>query len=207
MFEKRAYNFRNILITFVSILFMGISICVLKMVDYGMDSFTYMNVSIAGRVGWTLGNWQMILNIILFIPVIFWGRKQIGLGTVLNMVMIGYTVDLFTWIFGFTNLEKCLEVFAVRVLVMLISLVVFVFAAAFYMSTELGTSPFDALPLMIHEKLSGVPFKFVRFAWDFCAVLIGFAFSRQIGIVTILMVLTLGQTIEFVRNKFFPKKN
>lgn len=192
-FSKRA------LLTLVSVLFMGISLSVLKLLDLGMDSFTYMNVSIANRAGWSLGNWQLCLNIVMFIPVILWGRKHLGIGTIFNMVLVGYTVDFCTWIWELVDLKAMLDGQVVRYIVMLPVLVVFIFAAAVYMSTDLGTAPFDALPMMISEKISKVSFKVIRFIWDLTAVAIGFVLSGKVPVVTILMVVFLGQTIAFVR--------
>jgi uncharacterized membrane protein YczE len=190
---------KRVLLTLISVLFMGITLSVLKLLDLGMDSFTYMNVNIANKAGWALGNWQLCLNVVMFIPVILWGRKHLGIGTIFNMVLIGYTVDFCTWIWELINLESFLDGLVVRYIVMLPVLVVFIFAAAIYMSTDMGTAPFDALPMMISEKIPKVSFKIVRFIWDLTAVAIGFVLSGKVPIVTILLVIFLGNTIAFVR--------
>lgn len=190
---------KRVVLTLISVLFMGITLSVLKLLDLGMDSFTYMNVNIANKAGWALGNWQLCLNVVMFIPVILWGRKHLGIGTIFNMVLIGYTVDFCTWIWELINLESFLDGLVVRYIVMLPVLVVFIFAAAIYMSTDMGTAPFDALPMMISEKIPKVSFKVVRFIWDLTAVTIGFVLSGKVPIVTILLVIFLGNTIAFVR--------
>lgn len=190
---------KRVLLTLISVLFMGITLSVLKLLDLGMDSFTYMNVNIANKAGWALGNWQLCLNVVMFIPVILWGRKHLGIGTIFNMVLIGYTVDFCTWIWELIDLESFLDGQVVRYIVMLPVLVVFIFAAAIYMSTDMGTAPFDALPMMISEKIPKVSFKVVRFIWDLTAVAIGFVLSGKVPIVTILLVIFLGNTIAFVR--------
>ena len=51
---------KRIFMTFISVIFMGISLSVLNLIDCGLDSFTYMNVSISEKFGWTLGNWQTV---------------------------------------------------------------------------------------------------------------------------------------------------
>lgn len=204
LFEKN-YNkkvlFKRIVLTFISVIFMGISLSVLNIINQGMDPCTYMNVSIASKIGWSLGNWQLLFNVLMFIPVILWGRKHIGIGTLFNMVLVGYTVDFCMWIWVKTDFEACLELMPVKIAVMLATVAVFVFAAAIYMSTELGTAPYDALPMMISEKIKKVPFKVIRFIWDAVTVVIGFVFSGRVGIVTILMMLFLGQTVSFVRSR------
>ena len=190
---------KRVLLTLISVLFMGITLSVLKLLDLGMDSFTYMNVNIANKAGWALGNWQLCLNVVMFIPVILWGRKHLGIGTIFNMVLIGYTVDFCTWIWELIDLKSFLDGQVVRYIIMLPVLVVFIFAAAIYMSTDMGTAPFDALPMMISEKIPKVSFKVVRFIWDLTAVAIGFVLSGKVPIVTILLVIFLGNTIAFVR--------
>lgn len=191
---------KRVLLTLVSVLMMGVTLSVLNIVNWGMDSFSYMNISIANKIGWSMGNWQMLLNVIMFIPVVLWGRKYLGLGTIFNMVLVGYTLDFCTWIWQKVNLEALLVSVPVRAVVMLLSVVAFVFVAAIYMSTELGTSPFDALPMMLGERFPKVPFTIIRFAWDLTAVVIGFLLSGKVQIVTILMVLFLGKTISFVKS-------
>ena len=56
---------KRVLLTLISVLFMGISLSVLKLLDLGMDSFTYMNVSIANKAGWSLGNWQLCPHVVV----------------------------------------------------------------------------------------------------------------------------------------------
>ncbi len=192
---------KRILLTFISVIFMGITLSVLNIINQGMDPCTYMNVSIANRIGWSLGNWQLLFNVLMFIPVILWGRKHIGIGTLFNMVLVGYTVDFCMWIWEKTGFEAFLEFMPVKIGVMFVAVAVFVFAAAIYMSTELGTAPYDALPMMISEKIKKIPFKVIRFIWDAATVVIGFVFSGRVGIVTILMMLFLGQTVAFVRSR------
>ena len=190
-----------ILLTLISVIFMGICVSVLNIIDWGMDSYTYMNVNIAAKLGWTLGNWQLLFNILMFIPVLLWGRKYIGLGTIFNMVLVGYMADFGAWLWQKVNLAAFLESLPIRIIIMLITLVIFIFSVAIYMSTNLGASPFDSLPMMISERFPKVSFKIIRFLWDLTATAIGFCLSGKIGIVTILMVLFLGQTITFVRTK------
>ncbi len=198
---KYKVDIKKIIITLVSVVFMGISVSVLNLIDWGMDPFTYMNVSISNKFGWSLGNWQLLLNVLMFIPVIIWGRKQIGIGTVFNMVLVGYIVDLCMWLWGNLSIITYLENIVIKVIVMLIALIIFIYSAATYMATDLGTAPFDALPIIVSDRVKKVPFKVIRFTWDLSATVIGFVFSGRVGIVTVLMVLFLGRTVEAVREK------
>lgn len=199
-------KWKTVLITLFSVLVMGLSIAVLDFIDYGTDPYAFMNFAIADALGWSLGNWQLLMNILLFIPVLLWGRDQIGLGTVFMMVLLGYTVDASMWVLNLAGFPALMANTALRILLMLVALAVFCFSAATYMSTGLGTSPCDAVSVMIAHKLPKLPFKLTRFLYDLVTVLIGVLFGGKLQVVTVLTVLFLGITIEFVARKFFKRK-
>ncbi|MBP3338977.1 MAG: hypothetical protein J6L69_06210 [Lachnospiraceae bacterium] len=198
-------DLKMVFITFISVILMGLALTVLNYVNLGNDPFTYMNIQIAGKIGWSLGNWQVLLNVIMFIPVIIWARDQIGIGTIFNMVLVGYSIDFFTWICEKISFGDIFSSMAIRLVVMVPAIILFVFAAATYMTTGLGTAPYDAMPFLISKKLTKVEFKWIRMAVDFTVVAIGFILSKQIGIVSVLMVLFMGQTVKFVKEKVMKR--
>lgn len=195
-----------VIITLISVIIMGFALAVLNFVDLGTDPFTYMNLKLSEAIGISFGNWQVILNVILFIPVIVWARKQIGIGTIFNMVLVGYSVEFFSWILEKMSFNSLMESLIMRLIIMIPALIIFIFAAATYMSTDLGTAPYDAIPFLISNKFSKLKFKWVRLVWDFTSIIIGFVVSGEIGIVTILMALFMGQAVAFVNKKFMKKK-
>lgn len=199
-------NWKTVFVTFVSVLFMGTSLAFLKYVDFGTDPYSYMNFAIAETIGWSLGNWQLLFNITLFIPVLIWGRDQIGLGTLFNMVLIGYTVDGTMWLLRLSGFPALLENHVTRWIVMLLALATFIFSAATYMASGMGASPFDALSIMIAHKLPKVPFTVVRFLYDLAVTLIGLLFGGKLGVVTVLMVIFLGIAVDFVARTLFKRK-
>ena len=199
-------NWKIVAITLASIFVMGVSLAVLEMVDLGTDPYAFMNFSIAEKLGWSLGNWQLLMNILLFIPVLIWGRDQIGLGTLFMMVLLGYTIDASLWALDGMGFSVLLGNMPLRILLMLGALAIFCFSAAVYMSTGLGTSPCDAVSVILAHKLHKWPFKLVRFLYDLVTVLIGVLFGGKLRIVTVLTVIFLGVTVEFVAKKVFKKK-
>ena len=146
------------------------------------------------------------MNILLFIPVLLWGRDQIGLGTVFMMVLLGYTVDASLWALDGMGFSALMTNMPLRIALMLVGLAIFCFSAATYMSTGLGTSPCDAVSVILAHKLPKLPFKLVRFLYDLVTLLIGVLFGGKLRIVTVLTVIFLGVTIEFVAKKVFKKK-
>ena len=202
----------------LGVFMMGFTLSWLRLVDWGTDTFTNMNLAISARLGWTLGTWQLVLNIVLFIIVILLGADNIGFGTVANMVFIGYLCDFFTWlwkkilperIFEYPVSEEGIKDYSaiphfsneylwLRIIVLIVALAAFVFFAALYMDSGLGVSPCDAIPFIAQQKIKKLPIKVVRIIYDVALILIAFAFGSKWYIATILMALTLGPVIEFV---------
>ena len=56
----------------------------------GLDPFTAMNTGISNKLGIGLGVYQLAVNLVIFIFILWLDRKQIGIGTILNMVLVGF---------------------------------------------------------------------------------------------------------------------
>lgn len=203
-FEKKHF-WPRLFVTVLAVIIMGFCLSWLLLVDLGTDPCTVMNNSIAKTIGWSLGNWQATLNIILLIIVVIFGGRNLGFGTLANMFLVGYSIDFFSWVWSMVLPAGLFDSMPVRIVVLVPALVVFVFAVAVYVDMNMGTSPYDAMPLIIAKRLPKVPFKVVRIAFDAVVTLIGILFGGTLGIVTVLMILTLGPVIEGV-SKLISRK-
>lgn len=203
-FGKKHFVIRLVAV-FLAVIIMGFSLSLLLLVDLGVDPCTLMNVSVAGTIGISLGNWQALFNSILFIVVIILGARNLGFGTLANMFLVGYAIDFFSWIWSMVLPEGLFESWIVKIVVLIPALIVFVFAAAVYMDMDMGTAPYDAIPVIVSKRMPKIPFSAVRIAFDGIVAVIGIIFGGRIGLVTILMVLTLGPVIAWVGKKINEK--
>ena len=69
----------------------------------------------------------------------------------------------------------------------------------------LGTSPYDAISFFVHgyvEKIAGrkIAFRLVRICYDGLFALLGWLIGGNIGIVTVLMVVLLGPSVDIFAN-------
>ncbi len=199
-FRKNKKEFAaNVVMVVCAVLCMGISLGFLLETDLGTDPYTFMNVSIAGKIGWTLGNWQLTLNaVMLIIVILVTGIGLIGPGSVANMVLVGYTVDFTRWVIGKVFSEGFFMGPVARPVTFTLGLVGFLISAAVYMNSRLGLSPYDGLGKIICDAFKKIPFFITRIAFDSCAVIIGFIFGARPRIGTILMAVFLGPAITTV---------
>ncbi len=205
----RVKNFwKKFLFVAAAIFLMGFSLSFLIEASWGTDPYSFMNLNLASKLGWTLGNWQLTLNAAMLLFMLAFGPELIGAGTVMNMILIGYTADFFCWLWLKAGLHGiiCLpEYFPLRVAVFALSLFFFIVTAAVYMNCDMGLSPYDAAIKIISGWLPKIPYFTLRIAYDLLAVGIGLAagLTSERGMQgslpgTVIMALAMGPAISTV---------
>lgn len=190
---------KRLALVLTGVFFMGFFLSFLLEVNYGQDPCSFMNVSIAQALGMTFGNWQLLLNCVLFAFVILFSRlRYIGVGTFANMICIGYISDFFRFVWSRVLPQTAFTEVTRKIPIFIVSILGFVFAAAFYMNADMGTSPYDAAVMIIDKRLPKVPFTVIRIAWDMAAILIGVLAGGRVPVGTIILAFALGPAVSFV---------
>lgn len=187
----------RIFCTVAAVIVMGFSLSLLILTDMGTDPYSCMNLGISETLHMSFGTWQVLINGVLLIAVFFLKRSLIGIGTVANMVLVGYSSDFFGSIWRRVPVLSGELEGAVRIAVLLGALALFVCAAAVYMTSNLGTAPYDAIAFILAQRVRRLSFRTLRMLCDLTAVAIGFLFGSTVGIISILMILTLGPVVAW----------
>lgn len=204
-------NYKHFFIMLIAVILMGFSLSLLVMTDFGTDPCSAMNYGVCKIFGLTFGTYQLLMNLVLLILVLAFYRAGIGWGTVGNMVLVGYTTDFFTFVWhDICHIPQELDL-GVRIAILVPALLLFVFAAAFYMQSGQGMAPYDAIPFIINEavmKRNGGKNRFrpIRLSQDLLCTMIGVVTGGTYGIMTFLMVILLAPTVQFVGDLFHKKK-
>ncbi len=127
---------------------------------------------------------------------------MLGVGTIFNMVLVGYYADFFDWIWIKVIPESYFTASASKWIIFLSALFFFIVSVAVYINSDMGVAPYDALPILIAEKVTGKFPKFpkflVRILWDALAITIGILYGSIPVVGVILMALFLGPIIATV---------
>ena len=190
-----------------AVILMGVFVSILVEIGWGTDPASFMNLNIASTLGWGLGNTEVLVYGLMLVFTFIFGAQMIGFGTLANMILIGYVVDLCRWIWrniGFADFIADSST-VIRILIFAITLICFVFVAAIYINAQMGVAPYDAMPQIISEWIPKVPFFVIRILFDLTAVLIGVIFGKLnpegvqgSAIGSIVMSLLLGPVISLV---------
>ena len=82
--------------------------------------------------------------------------------------------------------------------------------AAIYINADTGVAPYDGVPIILTEKITGkfpkIPKTLIRICWDGAAIVVGILFGGVPVIGIVLMALFLGPLITAV-GKFIKPAN
>ncbi len=194
---------RRIPLLLLSVTCMGLCVMVFHALGVGTDPFSVFCYAMAERMGLSLGTFEAIFNSVVFCLVLILDRKQIGLGSFANMFLVGYSNDFFTWLWG--DLVPRHPDWGLRLVWFAPFAALFLLSVACYVVVELGPSPYDAMPIIIHNKLRQrfprLSFKVVRIAFDTAFSLAGWILGGEIGLMTVVCCAGLGPAIEWMAGK------
>lgn len=190
-----------------AVILMGVFVSILVEIGWGTDPASFMNLNIASALGWGLGNTEVLVYGLMLVFTIIFGAQMIGFGTLANMILIGYVVDLCRWIWRNIGFAQFIaeSSFGIRIVIFAVTILLFVIVASIYINAQMGVAPYDAMPQIISGWIPKIPFFVIRILFDLAAVLIGViaGMLNPLGVQgsavgSIIMSLLLGPVISLV---------
>lgn len=211
LYKHFTYNltFRRALAVVLGNLILGFGCALLAYSLMGNEPYTAMNMAMSGGFHMGLGNYQLIVNCILLIAQLIWGRYYIGFGSIINLFFLGYIIEFSCYaiqgMFGSSEQYS----FVLRIVIMAIAFLFMTFGLSMYQIASVGVAPYDYVAWGLTDHFP-IPFFVSRMIGDFCCVLIIIlaVFSglitwqnSHLGIGTIVGAFCLGPFINFF-NKY-----
>ena len=193
------FNWRNFLIgslvSIIGITLISFGSALSQAMNMGLDPFTALNQGTADTFGFTLGNYQLILNAIILALIAFFNRKILGWGTIFNMVLVGYQIEFFnSWISNSFPVDEWSLI--IRILITVVAILIFALGVAIYGDADMGVSPYDAIAPVIDERVS-LDYKWVRMIQDIVVVIGAWLIGGPVGIATFITGFFAGPLISF----------
>ena len=193
---------KRMAIMFMSILLMGFAVSVFSYSGMGVDPFTALNMSISAKLGISFGFLQMCVNGVVLVLVALTANRLINVGTIVNMVGVGYVCEFFTSIYNqFLPQENP---FAVRLVLMALGVFLLSLSASLYFNCNVGVSPYDALGFVMEEKTK-LKYRWCRVVTDLICTGVEFLLGGPIGIGTVVTAFFMGPVISFCDNSISKK--
>lgn len=168
----------------------ALGIVVTMNANIGYAPWDVFHVGIAKHIGLSIGTVSIIVGLIICIVTVLLGEK-LGLGTLLNMVLIGVFID---FLLNIGIIPKANH-FAVGILMDLIGLFIIALASYYYIGSAFGAGPRDSLMVALTRK-TGLPVGICRGTIELIAVFVGWRLGGMIGVGTILSAFVIGFCVQ-----------
>ena len=174
-------------VLFFGLFIFGLGDSLLIQSQIGNAPWSVLAQGLSERLDITLG-WSTFLIsslvLLLWIPL----RERPGLGTLSNIVVIAFAIQIGITYFPQTN-NLIAAVFYCLVGISLVGI-----GSAFYITCGLGSGPRDGLMTAIHNR-SGMRIGRVRLIIEATVLLLGAMLGGTVGLGTLLFALLIGQSI------------
>ena len=188
---------KRLIMCVIGVFLSGVAAGIFGFAAFGMDPFQVFAHGLCGLTPISFGTFYVILNGVLLVFMFFFNKHMIGLGTIINLFLLGYVVEYTDVILS--RIFPAPSVF-LRVLLMLLALILASFAASLYFVADMGVSAYDWIALTISER-KGWAFRVVRVSTDFLCVAIGGILGATVGIGTVLTAFGTGPIIQLFNEK------
>lgn len=183
-------RFLRYLALFVGLFVVGNGIVFTINANLGVNPWDVLHIGIANQTGISIGRVIQVVGLIL-VAVSYFFKVKIYIGTVLNMIFLGFFVDLvIEW--GYVPQP---DLIWQRIILYITGVVVFGFGVAVYISANLGAGPRDSLMLAL-TKASAYRIGTIRTVMEITAAGLGFILGGPLGIGTVIFALTIGFFME-----------
>ena len=171
--------------------------CIVSLALFGFGSFLGVKAGSAGTNAWntlSLGMQDqlgisfgtatlLVSGLIIVIDLL--GKGKVGVGSILNVLLIPFFSDLFLNLLAFVPAAS--EPLP-GALLSLAGQTVVSFATVFYMLPALGCGPRDTLMILVGKRFPKVPIGTFKFAIEAVALLAGALMGAPVGLGTVLVM-------------------
>ena len=196
-------NWKFVLVMIIGNIILGLGIAIFKLSGLGNDPFSGMVMALAECVGIEYARFLILLNLGFFVIEIIWGRKLIGLGTIINALFLGYFVTFFYNLI--TSVIDAPDQMAMQVVTVFIGVIITSLGISMYQLPKQGVAPYDSISLIMTERWPKIPYFWHRMSNDVLCALICYLTGGVVGIGTLVTAFGLGPVIHFFNRVFTGK--
>lgn len=167
----------------------GIAIAMMIRGAIGISPWDVLAQGISIHTGISFGLASVLVSgvvLLLWIPI----RQRLGIGTVLNAILIGPAAEFGLW------LIPTQHDLLVRILLFGMGLLILGIATGLYIGARFGPGPRDGLMTGIHNRW-GVRIWVVRTSIEVTVLVIGWILGGNVGVGTLVFAVTVGPLVHF----------
>lgn len=176
---------------FVGLFLCSVGIWVSLRVNLGLGPWDVLHAGISDHTGLSFGRVAIIVGVIVALASALM-RVRLGLGTILNAVVIGLGLDVLIgtpWLEDLSGESLILRLFSLLCAIVLLST-----GIALYVGAGFGSGPRDSL--MVGFQQRGLPLGWSRLLIEVTVLGVGWLLGGPVGVGTLVLALGIGPAVQ-----------
>lgn len=171
----------------------GLGIYLEVRANIGLSPWDAFAAGVSLRTGMGMGNAIVLTGAgVLILDLLL--REPIGVGTILNALLIGKFTDLMEWFDPVPYMDSMLA----GVPLLLLGQAAICVGSYYYISAGWGCGPRDSLMVSISKRWPRVPIGLARFAVECIVLLFGWGLGAPVGLGTVLFMFGISFMLQLV---------
>ena len=171
----------------LGLIFFGFGEGLLIVSGVGASPWNVLHQGIAINLGLSVGTIAFLVSFLVLLLWFFLDQK-IGMGTIINFIIIAIMIDVTIFYFDKPN------EFFLQLLMVFAGILIVGFRTAMYLIANLGAGPRDGLMTGLQKK-TNAPIALVRTSIEIVVVLFGWSLGGIVGIGTLFYALCIGPVV------------
>ena len=180
-------SFKTLFLLCFGLALFGLGEGLLIISTIGASPWNVLHQGLFFNLGFSIGTWAFLVSLVVLLLWFFLNEK-IGIGTILNFVIIAIMIDLSIYFF------KAPELWINQILLGIISVLMVGLGSGIYLIARLGPGPRDGLMTGLQKK-TGFSIALIRGAIEVVVVLCGWSLGGTVGLGTLLYAFGVGPSV------------
>ncbi len=202
MNQTRLDIFKNSLLATAGLMSFAVGTYLIIQANLGVNPWDTFCIGLSEKLGILYGSASIIISFsIIAIDLLL--REKIGIGTILDAIVVGKTVDLLNWLDIVPKQDNVI----IGIIMLLLGFFIAGFSQYLYMKAGLSCGPRDGFQIAIGRRLHMIPIGGVNVIILSVVLVIGWLLDGPIGVGTLISPFAMGFMQQFAFNlmKFEPK--
>ena len=182
-------SFKTLFLLCFGLIIFGFGEGLLIISTIGASPWNVLHQGLALNLGLSVGSWAFLISLIVLLLWFFLDEK-IGMGTLLNFIIIAIMIDMTIYFF------KAPELWINQFLLCIVSVLMVGLGSGIYLIARLGPGPRDGLMTGLQKK-TGFSIALIRGTIEIVVVSCGWLLGGTIGVGTVLYALGIGPAVAF----------
>jgi uncharacterized membrane protein YczE len=182
-------SFKTLFLLCFGLIIFGLGEGLLIISTIGASPWNVLHQGLSLNLGLSVGSWAFLISLIVLLLWFFLDEK-IGMGTILNFIIIAIMIDMTIYFL------KAPELWINQFLLCIVSVLMVGLGSGIYLIARLGPGPRDGLMTGLQKK-TGFSIALIRGAIEIIVVSCGWLLGGTIGVGTLLYALGIGPAVAF----------